>query len=32
VKTRGEEPRRQRQGLALVALGLFALTVVGVVV
>ena len=32
VKTRGEEPRRQRQGLALVALGLVALTVVGVVV
>ena len=32
VKTRGEEPRRQRQGLALVALGLVALTVVGVLV
>lgn len=31
VKTRGEEPKRQRQGLALVGLGLGALTVLGVV-
>lgn len=32
VRTRGEEPTRQRQGLGLVALGLVALTVLGVVV
>jgi hypothetical protein len=31
VKTRGEEPKRQRQGLGLVGLGLVALTVLGVV-
>jgi len=30
VKTRGEEPKRQRQGLGLVGLGLVALTVLGV--
>ena len=32
VKTRGEEPKRQRQGLFLVALGLVGLTVLGVLV
>lgn len=32
VRTRGEEPRRQRQGLGLVGLGLVALTVLGVLV
>ena len=32
VRTRGEDPKRQRQGLGLVGLGLVALTVLGVVV
>lgn len=32
VKTRGEEPKRQRQGLFLVGLGLVGLTVLGVLV
>jgi membrane associated rhomboid family serine protease len=32
VKTRGEEPKRQRQGLSLVGLGLVGLTVLGVLV
>lgn len=32
VRTRGEEPKRQRQGLGLVGLGLVALTVLGVLV
>ena len=32
VKTRGEEPQRQRQGLFLVGLGLVGLTVLGVLV
>jgi len=32
VKTRGEEPKRQRQGLVLVGLGLVGLTVLGVLV
>jgi membrane associated rhomboid family serine protease len=32
VKTRGEEPTRQRQWLGLVVLGLVALTALGVVI